>query len=107
MAREGPMYLPENFSAALVLTILSTVFWGSWANAYKWTKNYPFELFYWDYIFGVILCALAFAFTLGSTGGTGQSFLENLRHADLANISDALVAGAIFNVANLLLVSAV
>src|SRR5260370_38485573 len=101
------MYLPGNFSAALVLTILSTVFWGSWANTYKGTKHFAFELFYWDYILGVVLCTFVFAFTLGSNGGTGESFVENLHSADSANLVHALVAGAIFNVANLLLVAAV
>jgi glucose uptake protein len=101
------MYLPGGFSEALLLTILSAVFWGSWANTYKGTKQYPFELFYWDYILGVVLCTFVFAFTLGSHGSTGESFVENLHAADPANLLYALVAGAIFNVANLLLVAAV
>ena len=58
------MYLPGSFPVALLLTILSAVFWGSWANTFKGTRNYPFELFYWDYILGVGLCSLIFAFTL-------------------------------------------
>jgi glucose uptake protein len=103
----GYMYLPGNFSSALLLTILSAVFWGSWANTYKGTKQYPFELFYWDYILGVVLCTFVFAFTLGSHGSTGESFVENLHAADPANLLYALVAGAVFNVANLLLVAAV
>jgi len=101
------VYIPESFSTALVLTILSAVFWGSWANAYKGTKNYPFELFYWDYILGVVLCSLAFALTLGSHGAGGEPFLGNVRSADVSNVIHAVVAGAIFNVANLLLVAAV
>ena len=47
------MYSPAEFSTALIMTIFSAVFWGSWANTYKGTKNYAFELFYWDYIVGV------------------------------------------------------
>lgn len=39
-------------SSQLLLMILSTVFWGSWANTFKGTKDYAFELFYWDYILG-------------------------------------------------------
>jgi glucose uptake protein len=101
------MYLPSSFGAALTLTILSAVFWGSWANAYKGVKNYPFELFYWDYILGVVLCTFVFAFTLGSSGSMGESFVENLHRSDSINWVLALLAGAIFNVANLLLVAAV
>jgi glucose uptake protein len=101
------MYLPQSFSAALSLTILSAVFWGSWANTYKGAKSYPFALFYWDYIVGVVLCTFAFALTLGSVGTTGESFISNLRGADSINLILALLAGAIFNVANLLLVTAI
>jgi glucose uptake protein len=101
------MYLPGSFSVALLLTVLSAVFWGSWANTYKGTRNYPFELFYWDYIVGVAACSFIFALTLGSHGATGESFVQNIRNADGANWAHALLAGAIFNAANLLLVAAV
>ena len=101
------MYFPTDFNTALVMTILSAVFWGSWANTYKGTRDYPFELFYWDYIFGVVLCSLGFAFTVGSTGPTGEPFLVNLRAADVGNIISALIGGFIFNVANVLLVAGI
>ena len=101
------MFLPTTFSVALVLTILCAVCWGSWANTFKGARAYPFELFYWDYILGVLLCTLVFAFTLGSHGAEGEPFLANLAAADTSNLLSALVAGVIFNVANLLLVAAV
>ncbi len=89
------------------MTILTAVCWGSWANTYKGAKRYPFELFYWDYIIGVVICAAAFAFTLGSTGGAGESFLVNLRTTDTSNVALAAIAGIIFNAANLLLVAGI
>jgi glucose uptake protein len=101
------MVLPHSFSQALLLTILTAVFWGSWANSFKGTRNYPFALFYWDYIFGVLVCSLAFALTAGSFGNDGEPFLANLASADGSALVSALVAGAIFNVANVLLVAAI
>lgn len=101
------MFTPHSFALALTLTILSTVFWGSWANSYKGVRDYPFALFYWDYILGVVICAIGFALTLGSHGSGGEAFLTNLAAADHANLLFALLAGAIFNVANLLLVTAI
>ena len=101
------MYSPLELSTALIMTLFSAVFWGSWANTYKGTKNYAFELFYWDYIVGVVLCCLGFAFTLGSTGSHGESFLLNVRTADGSNIIWALLGGFIFNIANLLLVAGI
>jgi glucose uptake protein len=101
------MWSPATFSVALFMTMCSAIFWGSWANTYKGTRNYPFELFYWDYIVGVVICAVLFAFTLGSGGSVGESFLDNLRNGDTANIVSAMIGGFIFNIANLLLVAGI
>jgi glucose uptake protein len=46
-------------------------------------------------------------FTLGSFGATGRPFLADLQHADSSHLLFALIGGAIFNVANLLLVAAI
>jgi glucose uptake protein len=91
----------------MVMMITSTVCWGSWANTYKATKGYRFELFYWDYAIGILLISVILAFTLGSTGGEGEGFLENVGKADTGKIVSALIAGTIFNLANLLLVAGI
>jgi len=101
------MFSPATFATALVMTVFSAVFWGSWANTYKGTKNYAFELFYWDYIIGVVLISLVFALTLGSRGETGEPFLTNLAAANRSNILYAMIGGFIFNIANLLLVAGI
>ncbi len=101
------MFAPHTFSVALVMTLVSAVCWGSWANTYKLTRGYRFELFYWDYAIGIVAVALVWAFTLGSTGGSGTPFLENLAAADRGNLAYALVGGIIFNVANVLLVAGI
>ena len=101
------MFVPETLGLAMVMMITSTLCWGSWANTYKLTKNYRFELFYWDYAVGIFLISLIFAFTLGSTGGEGEGFLENVGKADTSNIVSAMIAGTIFNLANLLLVAGI
>lgn len=101
------MYLPETYSTALLMMFITTICWGSWANSYKFTKGYRFELFYWDYMFGMVLFSIALAFTMGSMGSSGQPFLANLSSADGAHYAYALVAGFIFNAANLLLVAGI
>src|ERR1700739_611529 len=89
------------------MMISSAVFWGSWANTYKGVKNYRFELFYWDYAVGIFLISLVLAFTMGSTGHDASSFMNNVQLADTSNIISTLIGGAIFNLANLLLVAAI
>ncbi|MGH9776381.1 MAG: hypothetical protein ACRD50_15725 [Candidatus Acidiferrales bacterium] len=101
------MFTPHSFVVALAMMITSTICWGSWANTYKGVKNYRFELFYWDYAIGIFLTALVFALTLGSTGHDASSFVANLHSADLSNIGYVILAGAIFNLANLLLVAGI
>ncbi len=101
------MFTPQNLPVALVMMIISAVCWGSWANTYKGVKNYRFELFYWDYAIGIFLISLILAFTMGNTGDASSSFLNNVHAADRGNIAYALVGGAWFNLANLLLVAGI
>src|SRR5216684_4454286 len=101
------MFTPSSLSIALFMMITSAVCWGSWANTYKGVKNYRFELFYWDYAVGIFLVSLILALTMGSTGHDASSFLNNVRSADTNNIVSTMVGGAIFNLANLLLVAAI
>jgi glucose uptake protein len=88
----------------MVVTMLC---WGSWANTIKLCPGYRFQLFYWDYVLGLIAGALLWGFTLGSFGASGRSFLADLAHADASHILFAVLGGVVFNVANLLLVAAI
>jgi glucose uptake protein len=101
------MFVPHDFNLALLMMITSAVCWGSWANTYKGVKNYRFELFYWDYAIGIFLISLVLAFTMGSTANDSTSFLNNVRATDPSNIVSTLLGGAIFNLANLLLVAGI
>jgi glucose uptake protein len=101
------MYQPEAYAAALFFMIVSMICWGSWANTMKLTPGYAFPLFYWDYVVGIVLGALLWGLTLGSNGNAGLPFLADIRSADSGHVLYALLAGIVFNVANLLLVAAI
>lgn len=101
------MFTPQSLGIALFMMIVTAICWGSWANTFKGVKNYRFELFYWDYALGIFLISLILAFTMGSTGHDATSFLNNVHGADNSNIAYALIGGAWFNLANLLLVAAI
>ncbi|MEL7121335.1 MAG: GRP family sugar transporter [Bacteroidota bacterium] len=102
------MYIVNNYSLAVVFCFITMLCWGSWANTQKLAgKTWRYELFYWDYVVGVLLLSLVFAFTLGSFGGGGRPFLQDLSQADIGNIGSALLGGIIFNAANILLSSAI
>ncbi len=102
------MFIVESYPLAVVMCIITMLCWGSWANTQKLaSKEWRFQLFYWDYAIGVVLLALALAFTLGSTGSGGRSFLSDLGQADAKWLGSAFLGGVIFNVANILLVAAI
>lgn len=101
------MFTPHSLGIALVMMITTAICWGSWANTFKRVKNYRFELFYWDYAVGIFLISVVLALTMGSTSNDANSFLNNVRAADGANIASVLIGGAVFNLANLLLVAAI
>src|SRR5882762_10698013 len=101
------MYQPEAYGIALLFMIGSMLCWGSWANTMKLTPGWAFQLFYWDYVLGIVAASLLWGLTLGSAGGGELSFLRNIGSADATHIIFALLGGIIFNVANLLLVAAI
>ncbi len=102
------MFIVQSYSVAVLFCIVTMLCWGSWANTQKLAgKTWRYELFYWDYVFGILLLSLAFAFTLGSIGEHGRPFLEDLRQAETGNIVSAFLGGVIFNAANILLSTAI
>ncbi|HEX4850685.1 MAG TPA: multidrug DMT transporter permease, partial [Puia sp.] len=102
------MVIINSYSTAVFLCIITMICWGSWANTMKLTgKNWLFQLYYWDYSLGVLLFALFFAFTLGSHGSEGRSFLQDVAQANSKNILYALASGAIFNLSNVMLVAVI
>jgi len=102
------MFIVSSYSLAVIFTFITMLCWGSWANTQKLAeKTWRFELFYWDYVIGIVLFSLISAFTLGSMGTQGRDFITDLGQADMANIGSAFLGGVVFNLANILLVAAI
>ncbi len=102
------MYVVHSYPLAVVFCVLTMLCWGSWANTRKLaSRQWRFELFYWDYTLGVLLLALLLGLTAGSRGTEGRAFVPDLAQASLASMGSALAGGAIFNLANILLVAAI
>ena len=102
------MVIVESYSVAVAMCVVTMLCWGSWANTQKLaSKEWRFQLFYWDYAIGVFLLSLLLAFTLGSTGSGGRGFLADLHQADSKWLGSAFLGGVIFNLSNILLVAAI
>ena len=102
------MFIIENYPTAVVFCVITMLCWGSWANTQKLAAaTWRFELFYWDYVLGILLFSLFLAFTLGSNGDGGRSFVTDISQADGKNIGSAIIGGVVFNAANILLGAAI
>lgn len=102
------MVIIESYALAVVMCFVTMFCWGSWANTQKLaSREWRFQLFYWDYAIGVLLLALILALTMGSTGTGGRGFAADLAQADRGPLWSAFLGGVIFNLANLLLVAAI
>lgn len=100
------MFTVVSLGPAILFCIITMLGWGSWANTQKLAGKtaWPFELYYWDYAIGVFIFSIVLMFTLGSMGSAGMGALENIGQASRWAISKASMSGALFNVANILLV---
>lgn len=98
----------HSYPIAVALCVLTMICWGSWANTQKLAaRAWRFELFYWDFVLGLVITSLMAALTLGSTGESGRTFISDLMHADASSIGWALLGGVVWNAGNLLLVAAI
>ena len=102
------MFIVNSYSLAIVFCFITMLCWGSWGNTQKLAgKTWRYELFYWDYVIGILLLSLISAFTLGSIGSEGRSFIADLQQVSTENIGSALLGGIVFNAGNILLSTAI
>lgn len=98
------MFIVNSYPLAVALCFVIMLCWGSWGNTQKAAaKSWRYELFYWDYVLGMVLFSLILAFTLGSFGPEGRTFIEDIRQVSCASIISIAIAGFIFNASNILL----
>ena len=98
------MFIVESYTLAVALCWVTMLCWGSWGNSQKLaSKTWRYELFYWDYVIGILLFSVVWGLTLGSKGSEGRSFLPDLMQADSWVFGSAFLGGIIFNGSNILL----
>lgn len=98
------MFIVQNYTFAVLLCLVTMLCWGSWGNTQKLAaKTWRYELFYWDYVIGILLFSVVLGFTLGSVGDMGRSFTDDLAQVSSGNFRNAFIGGVIFNASNILL----
>lgn len=103
------MFIIESYSLAVLFCFITMLCWGSWGNTQKLagSRVWRYELYYWDYVVGVLLLSLLAAFTMGSIGEKGRGFVDDFLQADASNLVSAFIGGVIFNLSNILLSASV
>ena len=102
------MFIVNSYTLAVVFCIVTMLCWGSWGNTQKLAgKTWRYELFYWDYVIGILLFSILLGFTLGSFGDSGRGFVSDLGQLTVATVLSAFVGGVIFNGSNILLSASV
>ena len=102
------MFIVSSYTLAVGLCFITMLCWGSWGNTQKLAaKTWRYELFYWDYVIGIVIFSLVMALTLGSIGDQGRSFIPDLMQISAGNFGSAFLGGIIFNASNILLSAAI
>ncbi|MCE5332544.1 MAG: GRP family sugar transporter [Bacteroidales bacterium] len=98
------MFIVDSYFLAVIFCMVTMFCWGSWGNTQKLAaKTWRYELFYWDYVIGILFFSVLLGFTMGSIGDEGRPFVEDLKQARMSNIGSAIFGGIVFNAANILL----
>ena len=103
------MFYVSDYTFAVALCVVCMFCWGSWGNTQKLAgKSWRYELFYWDYVVGLLLFSLIVGLTAGSTiKGSPWGFCANLKSSFGVNWLWPLAAGIVFNASNILLSAAI
>ena len=103
------MIFPTTYLASMLLLALTLICWGSWANMQKsLAKNkWRFELFYFDFMVGVLLTMVIAAFTFGSVNAQELTFQDNMLITGYRKMAYAAGAGMSFSLGNFMLAAAV
>lgn len=102
------MYIVGSYTLAVIFCFVTMLCWGSWGNTQKLAaKSWRYELFYWDYVIGMVIFSLILAFTAGSIGSQGRPFVQDLAQVSWASIGWVVLGAVVFNVSNILLSASV
>ncbi len=99
------MILPTTALAGLLLMILALTCWGTWGNTLKLAGKWRYELYFFDFSIGLMICVAIAALTFGSLNSAELTFQDNFLIASGRKLVFAAGAGILFTIANVLLIA--
>src|SRR5580704_8759475 len=100
------MILPGSQLYNLILLAFGMLCLGTWANTFKLTWKWRFELYYFDFALGTLLAAVAIGLTFGSLGWDGFALVDDIGIAGKQKDAIAMGAGVVFNLGNMMILGA-
>lgn len=97
------MILPGSQLLNVILLALGMVCLGTWANTFRMTSKWRFELYAFDFALGTVLTAVLLGFTFGTFGWDGFALMDDIGLAAKQKDALAMLAGAVFNLGNMLM----
>jgi len=101
------MLLPATYLSGLLLMILALICTGTWTSLYKTALPYRYELFNFDLAIGVVVLAAVAALALGAVQSGELTVGDNILITGYRLMAWALAAGFVFNLGNVILLSAI
>lgn len=101
------MILPSTYLATAALVAIALICLGSWANLYKLTQGWRFELFYFDFAIAVLGTAAVLGLTFGNMGFDGFTLIDDILHAGRKQEFFALTGGVLLNLGTMFLLAVV
>jgi len=99
------MILPGSQLFNVILLAFGMLCLGTWANTFRMTSKWRFELYAFDFAVGTVLAAVLIGLTFGTLGWDGFALSDDLRIAAKQKDALALLAGAVFNLGNMLILA--
>lgn len=100
------MILPGSQLYNIILLVFGMLCLGTWANTFRMTSRWRFELYCFDFAFGVVLAALLIGFTFGNLGWDGFALTDDLGIAAKQKEAIAVASGMVFSLGNMLILGA-
>ena len=100
------MILPGSQLYNLLLLAFGMLCLGTWANTFRMTSKWRFELYCFDFAIGTVLAAVLIGLTFGSLGWDGFALTDDLGIAGKQKWAIAMGAGMVFNLGNMLILAA-
>ena len=102
------MLLPTSYTGTLIALAVTALLWGLWAMTQRADRKWRFEMYSFDFAFGVLAISVLLALTVGNMGsGNSFTFDDNMVVASKRAIATGVGAGLLVCLGNMLILAGI